>query len=304
MELNFSAILVSTLLFSCPLVILATAGILNTRAGIANLSLDGMMATGAGLYCLIVSQLKGSLGTGVIILAFFVAILMGFLFSLIYSFATITCRADQLLVSMAINFLGYGLAVALPIAFIGSLNFSTATIYINLNPVLAIILTLVVVYIFAIILLLTKFGLYIRALGENPTVAALSYIHVRRSRYIISAFSCSLTCLAGAILVYVQPTLFIAYNNFNGLGFLVIALFMIARSKFVRVTIICLVFAFLYQLMIAGQTVSKINEVVPNWLLGMSPYLITLIFLMIFRLDTSLPQSWGLPYIKTGQIKQ
>ena len=224
LNLSITGILISTLLFACPLIILATAGILNTRAGIANFGFDGIMCAGASLYCLIISQLKSSLGSTVVILAFFLAILMGLLFSLFYSLATITFKGDQMLVSMAINFFGYGLAVVLPVAFLGSLNFSISSIYIQLYPIVAIAVTLVVVYLFAIILLLTRFGLYIRALGENPTVAAFSYIKVTRARYLISFFSCSLVCFGGALLVYINPNLFIVNNNFSGLGFLVVVL--------------------------------------------------------------------------------
>lgn len=303
MDLNITNILVSTLLLASPLILLSTGGILNTRAGIANFGFDGIMCAGASLYCLIISQLKSSLGSSVILLAFFLTILMGFVFSLLYSFATITFKANQILTSMAINFLGYGLAIVLPIAFIGSLNFSISSIYIKLYPVIAIAVTLVLVYLFAMLLLLTRFGLYIRAVGENPTVAAFSYIKVTRARYFISFFSSGLACFAGALLVYINPNLFIANNSFSGLGFLVIVLWMIGRSKFVLTTIICILFAFMFQLSISLQTISQVQAILPGWFLGMTPYLISLLFMMIFRYDTSLPLSWNIPYIKTGQIK-
>lgn len=303
MSLDFGSILLSTLLISCPLILLATGGILNTRAGIANFGFDGMMCAGASLYCLVISWLKPSLGSSVALLAFFFTILMGLVFSLIYSFATMTFKANQMLTSMAINFLGYGLAAAFPIAFLGSMNFSISSIYITLYPVVAIVVTLVLVYLFAMILLLTRFGLYIRALGENPTVVAFSYIHVTRSRYLISAFSSSLACFAGALLVYINPTLFIANNNFAGMGFLVIIMWMIGRSKFVFTTFVCIIFAFLMQLSISLQVISQVQAAVPSWFLGMIPYLAALLFMMIFRYDTSLPLSWNVPYIKTGQIK-
>lgn len=303
MSLNIVNILIGTVLIACPLILISTGGILNTRAGIANFGFDGIMAAGASLYCLIVSLLKPLLGNGTIALAFFLSILMGLVFSLIFSFATITCKANQMLTSMAINFLGYGLAVALPIAFLGTLNFSVSTISIKMYPVLAIVVTLILVYLFAIILLLTRFGLYIRALGENPTVAAFSYIKVSRSRYLISAFSSSLACFGGALLVYVNPILFIPTNNFSGLGFLVIVLWMIGRNKFVFTSIVTFIFAFIFQLAISLQAINQVQASVPGWFIGMIPYLASLMFLMIFRYNTSLPSSWNVPYFKTGQVK-
>lgn len=303
MDINVTNILVSTLLFSCPLILLSTGGILNTRAGIANFGFDGIMCAGASLYCLIISQLKPSLGNSVVLLAFFLTILMGLFFSLIYSLATITFKADQILTSMAINFLGYGLAIILPIAFIGSLNFSISSIYIKMYPVVAILVTLALIYLFAIILLLTRFGLYIRALGENPTVASFSYIKVSRARYLISFFSSSLACFSGALLVYINPNLFISNNNFSGLGFLVVVLWMMGRSKFVFTTFICIIFALLFELSINLQVVNQVKFILPGWFLSMIPYLSSLLFLMICRYDTFLPLNWNIPYIKTGDVK-
>lgn len=303
MSINMVNILISSILLACPLILLSTGGILNTRAGVTNFGFDGIMCAGASFYCLIVSQLKSSLGNGVIVLAFFLTILLGLVFSLVFSFATITFKANQMLTSMAINFLGYGLAVALPIAFLGSLNFSLTLISVKLYPVVAIVVTLVLVYLFAMILLLTRFGLYIKALGENPTVAAFSYIKVSQSRYLISSFSSSLAALAGALLVYINPTLFIANNNFSGLGYLVIILAMMGRSKFVLTSILTILFAFLFQLSLSLQAESQVHSSFPTWFLGMIPYLASLLFLMVFRYDTLLPASWNVPYFKTGQIK-
>ncbi|MGL5268351.1 MAG: ABC transporter permease subunit [Spiroplasma sp.] len=303
MNVDILNVLVSALVLACPLILLSTGGILNTRAGIANFGFDGIMCAGASLYCLIISQLKVSLGNNVIFLAFFLTILLGLVFSLIYSFATITFKANQMLISMVLNFLGYGLAVVLPIAFLGSLNFSLSSIYIKLYPIIVIIMTLILVYLFAVILLLTRFGLYIKSLGENPTVAAFSYIKVTKERYFISFFSSSLACFAGALLVYINPNLFISNNNFVGLGFLVIVLSMMGQSKFVFTAFLCIIVAFLLQLSFSLQAISQIQMVLPGWFLGMIPYLASLLFMMIFRYDTSLPLSWNVPYIKTGQIK-
>ncbi|MDQ7982924.1 MAG: hypothetical protein REH79_01725 [Spiroplasma sp.] len=298
MSLNIIEVLLSTLLISCPLILLATGGILNTKVGIANFGFDGIMCVGASLYCLIISQLRASMGSAVIVFAFFLTIIMGLLFSLLYSFATITCKADQMLTSMAINFLGYGLAVALPITFTGSLNFSLSSISIKLYPVVAIVLTLVLLYLFAIILFLTRFGLYVRVIGENRNFAVRNYLKIGKAQYLISCFSSSLACFGGGLLVYINPNFFIVNNNFSGLGFLVIVLWMIGRNRFVFTSIICLLFAFIFQMSIELDAISSITEILPNWFIGMIPYLATLVFLMVFRYDPALPPMWAQPYIK------
>lgn len=301
MTLSFSTILVNTLLFACPMLLLCTGGILNTRAGIVNFGFDGIMCTGAAFYCIIITQLKSNLGDWVVILAFAVAIIVGIIFGMIHSLATLLFRSDQFLVSMVINYFGYGLAIILPLAFTGQLHYSLANIYIPQFSWLAILLTLLAIYIFAAILFLTKLGLYIRAIGENPTAVALNYIHVRRSRFYISLFSSSLACFAGALFVYVFPISFISTNSFAGIGFLAIALWMMARSRFFLTSIICFIFSFLYQYVNASQTFVVISNNIPSWLWGMLPYLIALVSLMIFRPNTELVRSWGQPYIKQGR---
>lgn len=301
MVLSISTILVNTLLFACPLLLLCTGGILNTRAGIVNFGFDGIMCTGAAFYCVIISELKDNLGGWVVVLAFLIAIIVGIILSLIHSLATLLFRADQFLVSMAINYLGYGLAVVLPLAFTGTIHYSLSSIYIQQFPWLAILLTLLAIYLFAAILFLTKLGLYIRAIGENPTAVALNYIHVRRSRFYISLFSSSLAAFAGALFVYILPTSFITTNNFAGIGFLAIALWMMARSRFFLTSIICLIFSFLYQYVNVSQTSLIISDKLPSWLWGMLPYLMALFTLMIFRPNTQLVRSWAQPYIKTGK---
>ncbi|WP_375317726.1 ABC transporter permease subunit [Spiroplasma endosymbiont of Virgichneumon dumeticola] len=301
MVFSYSTVLINTILFACPLLLLCTGGILNTRAGIVNLGFDGIMCVGATFYCIIVSQLKSSMGSSVAILAFFVAIIVGMVFSLLHSLATLIFRANQFLVSMVINYLGYGLAVVLPLSFTGTINYSLSSIYIPLFPWPSFLVTLIVIYLFSALLFLTKLGLYIRGIGENPTAVALNYIHVRRSRMYISLISSSLACFAGAFFVYILPSSFIDTNNFNGIGFLVIPLWMMARSRFVLTTIICLIFSFIYQVGNATQSFSLISKNIPSWLWGMLPYLIALGALMIFRPDTMLPPSWGVPYVKTGR---
>lgn len=304
MTSSLSMILFNTLLFACPLLLLCTGGILNTRAGIVNFGFDGIMSTGAAFYCITVSELKDSLGGWVVVLAFFITIAIGIIFSLIHSFATLLCRANQFLVSMIINYLGYGLAIILPLVFTGEIHYSLSSIYIKQFSWVAILLTFLAVYIFAAILFLTKLGLYIRGIGENPTAVALNYIHVRRSRFYISLFSSSLACFSGALFVYVLPSSFINSinsNSFSGIGFLAIALWMMTHSRFVLTSIVCFIFSFLYQYVNASQSFIVISNNMPSWLWGMLPYLIALLALMIFRPNTELVKSWAQPYIKTGK---
>lgn len=245
MMLSLSTILVNTLLFACPLLLLCTSGILNTRAGVVNFGFDGIMCTGATFYCIIISQLKSNLGDWVVFLAFVVTIIVGIIFGLIHSLATLLFRSDQFLVSMVINYFGYGLAIVLPLMVTGQLHYSLSSIYIPQFSWLTILLTLLAIYIFAAILFLTKLGLYIRGIGENPTAVALNYIHVRRSRFYISLFSSSLACFSGALFVYILPSSFISTNNFSGIGFLAIVLWMMAHSRFFLTSIICFTFSFI-----------------------------------------------------------
>ena len=105
-----------TLIYAIPLMIVALAGVFAERSGIINLALEGIMIFGAfvGVYFVRYMQEAGTFAAakeagdwvtlqGFELLAMLVAALMGALFSLLLSFASVNLKADQTIGGTALN---------------------------------------------------------------------------------------------------------------------------------------------------------------------------------------------------------
>ena len=115
-----------TLLYAVPLMIVALAGVFAERSGIINLALEGIMIFGAFIGVLFVRVMQQAevfqaaydAGNwialqGFELLAMLVAAIMGAIFSLLLSFASINLRADQTIGGTALNLLAPALVLFL-----------------------------------------------------------------------------------------------------------------------------------------------------------------------------------------------
>ena len=113
-----------TLIYAVPLMIVALAGVFAERSGIINLALEGIMIFGAFIGVLFVRTMQGSevftaaaaagdyaTLQGLEFMAMAVAALMGAIFSLLLSFASINLRADQTIGGTALNLLAPALVL-------------------------------------------------------------------------------------------------------------------------------------------------------------------------------------------------
>ena len=115
-----------TLLYSVPLMIVALAGVFAERSGIINLALEGIMIFGAFVGVLFVNTMQdyevfitaartGDWMTlqGLVLLAMLVSAIMGAVFSLLLSFASINLKADQTVGGTALNMIAPALVLFL-----------------------------------------------------------------------------------------------------------------------------------------------------------------------------------------------
>ena len=115
-----------TLLYAVPLMIVALAGVFAERSGIINLALEGIMIFGAFIGVLFVRSMQsvdvfanaarmGNFWTlqGLELLAMLMAAIMGAVFSLLLSFASINLKADQTIGGTALNLLATAIAVVI-----------------------------------------------------------------------------------------------------------------------------------------------------------------------------------------------
>ena len=306
---DLAIILSTTLMYSTPLIFTALGGIFSENSGIVNIGLEGMMVIGA----------FAGAAAGVLLgnpwMAFLIGGLAGGLFALIHAIATISLDADHTISGVAINLLAPGVAL-----FTSKMLFDGSTmtpaididqkiprpfngVFTQGSPLDTIFNTYATVYLAFIFVALawfvlykTKLGLRIRAVGEHPRAADTLGINVTKVRYLAVILSGVLAGLGGAsmslaIVSSFRPTLI------SGQGYIAMAAVIFGKWKPQGAMWACLLFGFSTGLAVYlgnPQLPFHINE---N-LLSMTPYIITLIILILFVKNSNSPSALGVPYKK------
>ena len=333
-----------TLIYAVPLMIVALACVFAERSGIINLALEGIMIFGAfiGVLFVRIMQAQGWFDAakaannwgalqGYLLLAMLVAALMGAVFSLLLAFAAINLRADQTIGGTALNMLAPALVLFLVrliskqnqllllkgdsaswfmikktmLGFdrTAELNFFQETF---LNKVyLSNYICVLVFIILAIILYKTKFGLRLRACGENPQAADSLGINVTKMRYAGTTISGALAGMGG--FVYAVTTANCSANgDVAGFGFLALAVMIFGNWKPLNVAGGALLFG-LFKCVAACYSTLDINGdgVFALAELGLNanfyrllPYVITLLVLAFTSKSSRAPKAEGIPYDK------
>ncbi|MGH9823921.1 MAG: ABC transporter permease, partial [Blastocatellia bacterium] len=226
---------------------------------------------------------------------------------------SITFRADQVVVGMAINILFLGVPALLSGAFFDSTG-STPQLkreyllpdwnipVINRIPLLSelfsghkpvVYFALLLVPLSYYVLFKTRFGLRLRAVGENPEAADTAGINVAHMRYFGVMISGALAGLGGAYLSIGQNSLF-TRNMTAGRGFIALAALIFGKWHPVGVFFACLLFGLADAVSIRMQGVVH----VPVQLVQIVPYVLTLIVLAGFIGRAIPPKAIGVPYVK------
>ncbi|MGE6739680.1 ABC transporter permease [Allorhizobium pseudoryzae] len=313
------SILGSTIRLSIPLLFTALAGLFTERAGVFDIGLEGkMLAAAFASAC--VAYLTGNAWLGLL-----GGIAVSIIFSLIHGFASITNRGNQIVSGVALNFVAAGLTVVLGQAWFGQggrtpqvsgdgrftpiiLPFADAMrevpiigpLYANVisgNNILT-YLAFLAVPITWWVLFRTRFGLRLRAVGENPGAVDTAGISVTWLRYravIAAGFLCG---FAGAYLSIAQSAAFIKDMS-AGKGYIALAALIFAKWKPVPVMFACLLFGFLdaFANFMQGKAVPGIGEV-PVQIFQALPYILTCILLAGFIGVARPPKAGGVAYTK------
>ena len=337
-------IIQQTLLYAVPLMIVALAGVFAERSGIINLALEGIMIFGAFIGVLFVRTMQnfdvftnaarqGNWLTlqGLEILAMLVAAALGAAFSLLLSFASINLKADQTIGGTALNLMAPALVLFLVriLANQNTLQMQTggaaawfmikkSTFGVDKNAdwgffgetflnkiYLATYLCIILFVVLSVILYKTKFGLRLRACGENPQAADSLGINVYRMRYAGTTISGALAGLGG--FVYALTTANCSANgDVAGFGFLALAVMIFGNWKPLNIALASLLFG-LFKCIAAAYTTIDINgdgvfllaELgISSHLYRMLPYLVTLVVLAFTSKNSRAPKAEGVPYDK------
>jgi ABC-type uncharacterized transport system permease subunit len=313
------AILDSTLRLSSPLLLACLAGLYSERAGVFDIGLEGKML-GAAFAAATVAAVTGSPWLGVL-----AALGASLALALVHGVACITARGNQIVSGVAINFLALGLTAVLGHAWFGQ-GGKTPSLPggSRLNPVeLPLAETLagvpvlgplysgllsghnLLVYVAFLAapftwwaLWRTRFGLRLRAVGENPAAVDTAGVSVVRLRY-AAVMCCGLLCgLAGAYLSIAQSAGFIP-NMSAGKGFIALAALIFAKWRPIQAMGACLLFGFLdaAAIRLQGTPLPLIGEV-PVQAIQAAPYVLTVVLLAGFIGAARPPRAGGVPYLK------
>lgn len=233
MEL-LNSILYDTVYHSAPIILCVIGGIFAYKANVLNIALEGMMLNGA-FVSVLVEYMTGSVAVA-IIAAIVTTLLLGLLFSIL----GISCKGNVIVIGLGINLIVPAIAKfvlkMMELANISLQNVSVADFKINIPiiqdiPVIGNILSghplitylaFIGIALVAVLMYKTKFGVYVRVVGENEDSAISLGIKTKRYKYaavLIGAFCCA---LAGINLSLERMCMF-TNDMTAGRGFIAIA---------------------------------------------------------------------------------
>lgn len=318
-EVLVGTILGSTLRVSVPLILCALAGVLSERSGVIDLGLEGKMLLTAFATAVV------GVSSGSLVLALVAALVVGLSLSMLHGYACVTHRGDQVVLGMAITMTAAGLSVVLGIAwfaqggqtppvpeavrldpwFVGAGELLAQVPLVGKALALAFFGHNAMVYgsLLAVagvwwLLYRTRFGLRLRAAGENPTMVDAAGVSVKGLRYQALALNGVLSSLAGAYLVLAQNPSFIP-NMTAGRGYMALAALIFGKWHPVGALWACLLFGFLdaVSIRLQGAQLPIIGDV-PVQAIQALPYVLTVVLLAGFIGNAIAPKALGRPYVK------
>jgi ABC-type uncharacterized transport system permease subunit len=144
----------------------------------------------------------------------------------------------------------------------------------------------------------TRFGLRLRAVGENPAAVDTAGISVRRLRYSAVVICGVLVGLSGVYLSIAQAAYFQPHMS-AGKGFIALAALVFAKWRPWPALATCLLFGFLDALSIRLQgVILPVIGPVPVQAIEALPYILTVVLLAGFIGKAIPPKASGVPYVK------
>lgn len=309
----------ATFRVATPLILCSMAGLFSERSGIIDISLEGKMLGGAFVAGAVAAV------TGSAWLALAAAMAFAICLALLHGFACITHNGNQVVSGVAINILMSGLTVVLGIAWFktggqtpsvtADARFMPLTLpladFLRDVPIIGTLYSdilsghslLTYVAIAAVplvwwVVFRTRFGLRLRAVGENPNAVDTAGISVTWLRYRAVLICGALTGIAGTYLAISQNAAFVREMS-AGQGYIALAALIFGKWRPFHAMGACLMFGLLdaVAIRLQGVVVPGVGEV-PVQLIQALPYVLTVVLLAGFIGKATAPKAIGVPYVK------
>ncbi|NRP14020.1 hypothetical protein XMM379_000175 [Aliiroseovarius sp. xm-m-379] len=316
--LTIIQILDSALRMATPLLLACLAGLISERSGVFDIGLEGKILV-AAFFSAAVAAHYDSVWWGML-----AGIMVSIGFSLVHGVASITFRGNQLISGVALNFLASGLTVLVGNSWFGlggrtptlegperfdpiPLPFADAVKDVPyLGPIYSDLLSGHTLLVYVALLLVpvtwyglyrTRFGLRLRAVGENPAAVDTAGVSVIRLRYIAMVIAGALCGLAG---IYLATGLSSGFGKemSAGRGFIALAALIFAKWKPVPALGATLLFGLLQAISIRYPKLEIGPITLPSQFMEALPYILTVIILAGFIGKAVPPKAGGEPYVK------
>jgi len=310
--LNF---LIDSLAFGATFMYGSTGEILTEKAGHLNLGIPGIMCMGGAGGCMMLnligtSDLPPAL---IVLLGILSSIAVAMLMGLIYSFLTVTLRANQNVTGLALTTFGVGLMKVIMSRLSPTVYLVTPNAYyrwpfadrqdslqcLGVLFFLGVLIALGASY----VLYRTKVGLHLRAVGENPATADAVGINVTRYKYVATCIGSGIAGLGGFYYIIDYMASQEAFLSLEAFGWLSIALVIFALWRPQRTIIGSTIFGLLFSCSSFITNLSFIQVTMAmKPLLKMLPYVFTIVVLIISSVrnkrENQPPASLGLAYFR------
>ena len=302
-----------TLLFMIPLLIVALGGMFSERSGVVNIALEGIMVMGAftSIFFINLTQTYMS-GNIQLLIAILIAAVTGMAFSLFHAIAAVNLKADQTISGTALNMFApaFAIFIARIVQTVQQIEFKNTFRIVEVpilskipilgemlfkNSYITTYLGILILILSSIVLYKTKFGLRLRACGENPHAANTAGIKVELIQYAGVLISGALAGIGG--LVFVVPT----STNFNatvsGYGFLAVAVLIFGQWKPKYILFASFFFGFMKALSNSYASIPFLFALnIQSNIYKMIPYIATVLVLIFTSKKSAAPRASGIPF--------
>lgn len=292
----------AALRWAAPLLVVAVGEVYAERSGVINMGIEGIMLFGA------LTGIAAGFYLDSLVLAVIITILVGALLGLMVAFLTVSRRTNQVVTGLMVNMAALGATDAIfslmsetrqsrvdtfPAIFPESMHEIPILGPLLFSQPVSTWVALILPFIAAYILYKTRWGLNVRAVGDNPKAAATAGISVIKLKYQTVILSGIFAALGGCVLTLAEVGYFSAGGMAAGRGFIVMAACVVGGWDPIRTALVCVVFGAADAAQLRLQSAGSI---VPYQFLQMLPYIVTIIALTVMVKRSRVPKTWGAAY--------